>query len=94
MIKTQNAQFKKTLRNELSKIGVDLVGGYYNDLVGKWTTNNTTSRRIKAGITRPLSEVELGTLQAVLGNEFDCKIDAKNYDYWGPTVVLSFRKRK
>ena len=94
MIKTQNTQYKKTLRNELAQHGVELRGGYYNDTFGSWTTNKTTSRRIKCGISRKLTPMELGTLEAALGNEFDCKIDAKNYDYWGPTVVLSFRKRK
>ena len=92
MIKTTNTQYKKTLRNELAKLGVELDGLYFNDACGIWTTNNTTSRRIKASISRPLTEVELGTLQGALGNAFDCKIEAKNYNYFGDTVVVYFRK--
>ena len=91
MIKTTNTQYKKTLRNELAKLGVELDGLYYNDACGNWG-NETTSRRIKASISRPLTEVELGTLQGALGNAFDCKIEAKNYDYFGDTVVVYFRK--
>ena len=94
MIKTQNTQYKKTLRNELAYLGVDLNGFYYNDTCGSWQTNHTTDRRIKAEVSRPLTCLELGTLQGALGRAFDCKIDAKNYVYAGANcVVVYFRKK-
>ena len=83
-----NTQYKKTLRSSLQTLGIELDNWlYFNDAC----CNRTTRRRIKARVSRKLSQVELGTLQADLGNRFGCKIDTKNYDYAGPCVVVYFR---
>lgn len=85
-----NTQYKKTLRHELANLGIGLDNGrYFND---QYPDNFTTSRRIKARVARALSDFELGTLQAALGNAFDTKIDVKNYDYYGTSIVVYFRR--
>jgi hypothetical protein len=86
-----NTQYKKTLRRELANLGIrlDNDGLYYNDL---HPNNFTTSRRIKAHVVRALSDFELGTLEAALGNAFGQKINVKNYQYYGPSVIVYFRR--
>ena len=86
----KNTQYKNTLRVQLAWLGVGMDNGlYYNDLCHD---NFTTSRRIKVRVSRELSEVELGGLAAALGKEFDTKIDVKNYRYYGPCVLVFFRR--
>lgn len=83
-----NTQYKKTLRTELSNLNVELRGWYFNDLCN----NGTTSRRIKAGVSRQLSESELTNLESSLQSQFGVQIEAKNYRYHGDTVVVYFRQ--
>ena len=83
--------FKQALRNELKKLNLgDLNSSmwYFNDLL----CGTKTLRRIKAEVDRPLSEYELGTLAAALGNVFDAKVDVKNYTYCrAPFVIVYIR---
>ena len=88
MIKTQNTQYKKTLRNELAKIGVDMSGFYFNDLCG----NSVTQRRIKATVSRQLTMEELLTVAEGLSEAFGTHVDTKNYDYYGNTIVVYLRR--
>ena len=85
-----NTQYKKTLRTELARLNVDMNGFYFNDLCN----NKSTSRRIKATVSRPLSINETFELQRGLESAFGVKISVKNYSYFGDTVVVYFRKWK
>ena len=83
-------EYKKNIRESLKLVGRTLKGFYYNDLCNH---NETSSRRFKFEVERPLSEVELGTFCADLGNALGCVVDAKNYEYLNaPCVVAYLRK--
>lgn len=92
MIKTQNTQYKKTLRNELAKIGVELDGGYYNDKQGTMA-NKSTSRRIKAGVSRPLTLSELLTVAEGLSEQFGVFVSTKNYVYRNSNTIVVYVRR-
>ena len=86
----KRVEYKKNIQESLKLVGKTIKGLYYND---KCNNNKTSSRRFKFEVESPLSEVELGTFCADLGNALGCVVDAKNYEYLNaPCVVAYFRK--
>lgn len=92
--KYANTQYKKRIQKVLLELfGLEQYGFYFNDVISKTSYNMKTARRIKIGISRFLSEFELGTLSAALGKEFDSKIEVKNFTYRNrPSVIVYFRR--
>ena len=85
----KRVEYKKNIQESLKLVGKSIEGFYYNDKCH----NGTSSRRIKFEVVSPLTEVELGTFCADLGNALGCVVDAKNYVYLNaPCVVVYFRK--
>ena len=85
----KRVEYKKNIQESLKLVGKSIEGFYYNDKCH----NGTSSRRIKFEVASPLSEVELGTFCADLGNALGYVVDAKNYEYLNaPCVVVYFRK--
>ena len=82
----KRVEYKKNIQESLKLVGKTIKGFYYNDKC----YNGTSSRRIKFEVVSPLSEVELGTFCADLGNALGCAVDAKNYVYLDAPCVVAY----